>query len=119
MTRFFNHKKSGASRKRSLKRVRKGLARRVQVMNLHCVCTVDTEAQRVLNIAVNPQCHSELNRKISNYLLGFDAQTQGIIVEAIALYWSGEAVTMTCLPAVDLTLLRFYREIDTLLSYAG
>jgi len=116
---YFNNKKHAASRKRGLQRVRKGSVRQIRVMNLHRNVGIDREARRVVDIAVNPRRHPGLNLKISNYLLGFDAQTQGYIAEAIALFVGGHAVTVTCLPAVDGLLRKFYRELDALQSHAG
>lgn len=116
---YFKNKPS-ASKKRGLQRVGNGrAARAVRVLNLYRDCYVDPEAQRVVDIAVDPRRHPGLNQKISNYLLGFDASTQGYLAEAVALFVGGHAVTVTCLPAVDALLRRFYREIDALQSNAG
>jgi hypothetical protein len=89
------------------------------VLNLHRNVGIDREAKRVVDIAVDPRRHPGLNQKIYNYLLGFDASTQGYMAEAVAFFVGGHAVTVTCLPAVDALLRRFYREIDALLSNAG
>ena len=116
---YFTKNKHVASRKRGLQRVRKGAVRQLRVLNLHRNVGIDREAKRVVDIAVDPRRHPGLNQKIYNYLLGFDASTQGYMAEAVALFVGGHAVTVTCLPAVDALLRRFYREIDALLSNAG
>jgi len=112
----FKKKKPAASRKRGLARVDQGLVPQVRVLNLHRSYGIDPWAKRVLDVAVNPERHPELNQKISNYLLGFDAEMQSIMAEAIALYVGGHAISVTCLPAVDAVLRKFYREIDSLQS---
>ena len=119
MRKHYFMNKHVASRKRGLQRVRNGAVRQLRVLNLHRNVGIDREAKRVVDIAVDPRRHPGLNQKISNYLLGFDASTQGYMAEAVALFVGGHAVTVTCLPAVDALLRRFYREIDALLSNAG
>lgn len=119
MKNHFSKNKPGAFKKCGLQRVRKGAVRQLRVLNLHRNVGIDREAKRVVDIAVDPRRHPGLNQKISNYLLGFDASTQGYMAEAIALYVGGHAVTMTCLAAVDALLRKFYREIDALQSNAG
>ena len=116
---YFKNKPS-ASKKRGLQRVGNGrAARAVRVLNLYSGCCVDPEAQRVVDITVNPRRHPGLNQRISNYLLGFNVQMQGYIAECLALYWTGAAISVTCLPSVDFVLRKFYREIDALQSNAG
>lgn len=44
---------------------------------------IDREAKRVADIAVDPRRHPGLNQKISNYLLGFDASTQGYMADFV------------------------------------
>ncbi len=106
-------RRAAASRKRRSSE-KKGAARQLRVMNLHRECSIDPWAQHVLDIAVNPKRHQALNQKISNYLLGFDGETQCVIAEALALHVGGHALTVTCLPGVDALLRKFYREIDGL-----
>lgn len=111
-------KRAAASRKRRSSE-KKGAARQLRVLNLHSGRVVDPWAQHVVDIAVAPKRHPALNQKISNYLLGFDGETQCTIAEALALHVGGHAVTVTCLPAVDALLRKFYREIDDLHSQVG
>ena len=66
-----------------MQRVRNGAVRQLRVLNLHRNVGIDREAKRVVDIAVDPRRHPGLNQKISNYLLGFDASTQGYMADFV------------------------------------
>jgi hypothetical protein len=53
---------------------------------------------------------------VFNALLGFDATAQGYMIEALALYHSGESMTYTDFPHVNAVLRRLYRAVDAALA---
>ena len=64
---------------------------------------------------VNPHKHTTLFYKVCEALEGFDATAQRYMVEALLLYASGEAYTITCIEHVDQLLVNLYGVFDRLL----
>lgn len=93
------------------KRVKR-ISREVRVKNLKTSCDVDIEALSTLMVMANPHKNAHLFYKVCNSLVGFDAHLQNEIVEALALYYTGEAFTITCIEHVDQLLVNLYRVFD-------
>lgn len=98
--------------RRGSKRV-KGISREVRVVNLKRV--IDMDALATLMVIVNPHKHATLFYKVCEALEGFDATAQRYMVEALLLYASGEAYTITCIEHVDQLLINLYGVFDRLL----
>lgn len=90
----------------------KGISREVQVLDLHAACGISKDAIGTLMVMANPHKHANLFYKVCNCLRGFDAHLQGVIVEALALYYTGEAYTITSIEHVNVLLINLYRECD-------
>ena len=105
MKKFYNAAPLGS------KRV-KGISREVRVINLQKDCCIVKGAMETLVIMANPHKFQDLFYKSCNSLLGFDPHVQNVMVEALALYYNGEAFTLTGLQQVDAVLLKLYQEID-------
>lgn len=97
--------------RRGSKRV-KGISREVRVLNLQAAYGICEDAMSTLMVMANPHKHAHLFYKVCNSLRGFDPHMQGVIVEALALYYTGEAYTITLVEHVDELLVNLYREID-------
>lgn len=107
-------RKASALNRRSNRR--KGTARRqFRVIHLHSLCGVDRGALDVLLVVTRGR-RTRLFYKVFNALLGFDATAQGYMIEALALYHSGESVTYTDFPHVNAVLRRLYRAVDAALA---
>ena len=91
--------------RRGSKRV-KGISREVRVVNLKRVIDMD---------ALATHKHTTLFYKVCEALEGFDATAQRYMVEALLLYASGEAYTITCIEHVDQLLVNLYGVFDRLL----
>jgi hypothetical protein len=110
----YNTKKTSALNKRSNRR--KGtVVRQLRVINLHSLCGVAPGPLDVLLIVTRGR-RTRLFYKVYNALLGFDATAQGYLIEAVALYHSGESVTYTDFPHVNAVLRRLYKAIDAALA---
>ena len=99
------------SARRGNKRVR-WISKKVQVINLQKDFSVDQGAMDTLMVMANPYKLQDLFYKACNSLLGFDTHVQNVIVEALALYYNGEAFTLTGFQHVDAVLVRLYQDID-------
>ena len=99
------------SARRGSKRV-KGISREVRVLDLHSAYGISENAISTLMVMANPHKHANLFYKVCNCLRGFDAHLQGVIVEALALYYTGEAYTITSIEHVNELLINLYRECD-------
>ena len=90
----------------------KGISREVRVLDLHVAYGISKDAIGTLMVMANPHKHAHLFYKICNCLRGFDAHMQGVIVEALALYHTGEAYTITSIGHVNELLINLYHECD-------
>lgn len=107
-------KKVFSAARHGSKRV-KGISREVRVLNLQAANGISENALSTLMVMANPHKHAHLFYKVCNNLRGFDPRMQGEIVEALAMYYTGEAYTITCIKHVDDLLVNLYREIDHVL----
>ena len=95
---------------------RKGtVIRQLRVINLQSLCGVNRGVLDVLLIVTRGR-RTRLFYKVYNALLGFDATAQGYLIEAVALYHSGESVTYTDFPHVNAVLRRLYKAVDAALA---
>ena len=97
--------------RRGSKRV-KGISREVRVLDLQAAYGISNDALSTLIVMANPHKNAHLFYKVCNCLRGFDAHLQGVIVEALALYYTGEAYTITSIEHVNELLINLYRECD-------
>ena len=93
----------------------KGISREVRVLDLQRAYGISKDAIGTLMVMANPHKNANLFYKVCNCLRGFDAHLQGVIVEALALYYSGEAHTITSIEHVNKLLISLYCEINELL----
>lgn len=89
--------------------------RQLRVVNLHSLCGVDQGALDVLLIVTRGR-RTRFFYKVYNALLGFDATMQAYMIEAVALFHSGEAVTYTDFPHVNAVLRHLYKAVDAALA---
>lgn len=104
-------KKVFSAARRGSKRV-KGISREVRVLDLHSAYGINKDALSTLMVMANPHKNAHLFYEVCNSLRGFDAHLQGVIVEALALYYTGEAYTITSIEHVNELLINLYRECD-------
>ena len=104
-------KKVFSAARRGSKRV-KGISREVRVLDLHSAYGISNDALSTLMVMANPHKHSHLFYKVCNCLRGFDSHMQNVIVEALAMYYTGEAYTITSIEHVNELLINLYRECD-------
>ena len=104
-------KKVFSATRRGSKRV-KGISREVRVLDLQAAYGISNDALSTLIVMANPHKNAHLFYKVCNCLRGFDAHLQGVIVEALALYYTGEAYTITSIEHVNVLLINLYRECD-------
>ena len=97
--------------RRGSKRVR-WISREVRVLDLQAQFGISENALGTLMVMANPHKHAHVFYIVCNYLRGFDANLQGEIVEALALYYSGKAFTITSIEHVDQLLVSLYSVID-------
>ena len=90
----------------------KGISREVRVLDLHSAYGISKDALSTLMVMANPHKHANLFYKVCNCLRGFDPHMQNVIVEALALYYTGEAYTITSIEHVNELLISLYRECD-------
>ncbi len=57
-----------------------------------------------------------LYNQVYGSFIGFDAKVQSYLMEAVALYYAGEATTYTGLPHVDAILRRLYKTVDKIMA---
>ncbi len=99
---------------RNSKRRKSTVVRRLRVLNLHDICSLDKDAMDLLKIVTNPG--SGLYIQVCNSFIGFDAKVQRYLMEAVALYYAGEAITYTEFPRVNAVLKRLYKIVDKILD---
>ena len=97
--------------RRGSKRVRR-ISREVRVLDLQAQFGISENALGTLMVMANSHKHAHVFYIVCNCLRGFDAYLQGAIVEALALYYSGKAFTITCIEHVDQLLVSLYSVID-------
>lgn len=88
----------------------KEISREVRVVNLKR--DIDMDALATLMVIAYPHKHATLFYKVCEALDGFYATVQRYMVEALLLYASGEAYTITCIKHVDQLLVNLYRVFD-------
>lgn len=101
--------RNGRSNRRS-----RTFVRRLRFLSLQAICSLDKEAVNLLKVVTNPG--SCLYNQVCNSLIGFDARVQRYLMEAVALYYAGEAVTYSGIRHVDAVLDRVYKRIDKILD---
>ena len=99
---------------RGSKRV-KGISREVRVLDLHSAYGINKDALSTLMVMANPHKNAHLFYEVCNSLRGFDPRLQGEIVEALAMYYTGEAYTITSIEHVNKLLVNLYGVFDRLL----
>ena len=104
-------KKVFSAARRGSKRV-KGISREVRVLDLHSAYGISNDALSTLMVMANPHKNAHLFYKVCNSLRGFDSHMQNVIVEALAMYYTGEAYTITSIEHVNELLINLYRECD-------
>ena len=104
-------KKVFCAARRGSKRV-KGISREVRVLDLQAAYGISKDALSTLMVMANPHKHAHLFYKVCNSLRGFDSHMQNVIVEALAMYYTGEAYTITSIKHVNELLINLYRECD-------
>ena len=107
-------KKVFSAARRGSKRV-KGISREVRVLDLQAAYGISNDALSTLMVMANPHKHAHLFYMVCNCLRGFDPRMQGEIVEALAMFYTGEAFTITCIEHVDELLVNLYGVFDRLL----
>ena len=101
---------SGAAHRGS-KRVRR-ISREVRVLDLQALFGISENVLGTLMVMANPHKHAHVFYIVCNCLRGFDAHLQGEIVDALVLYYTGKAFTITLIEHVDELLLCLYNIID-------
>ncbi len=99
------------SARRGSKRMQ-GISREVRVLDLQAAYGISENALTTLLVMANPHKNAHLFYKVCNYLRGFDPHLQGEFVDALGLYYAGEAHIITCIEHVDELLVNLYKEID-------
>ena len=94
----------------------KGISREVRVLDLQAAYGISENALSTLMVMANPHKNTHLFYEVCNSLRGFDPRLQGEIVEALALYYTGEAYTITSIEHIDELLINLYRDINELLA---
>lgn len=104
-------KKVICAARRGSKRV-KGISREVRVLDLHSAYGISKDALSTLMVMASPHKHAHFFYIVCNSLRGFDPHMQNVIVEALAMYYSGEAYTITSIEHINELLINLYRECD-------
>lgn len=104
-------KKVFSAARRGSKRV-KGISREVRVLDLHSAYGISNDAISTLMVMANPHKNAHLFYKVCNSLRGFDSHMQNVIVEALAMYYIGEAYTITSIEHINELLVNLYKGID-------
>ena len=107
-------KKVFSAARRGSKRV-KGISREVRVLDLQAAYGISNDALSTLMVMANPHKNAHLFYMVCNCLRGFDPRMQGEIVEALAMFYTGEAFTITCIEHVYELLVNLYGVFDRLL----
>ena len=103
-------KKVFCATRRGSKRV-KGISREVRVLDLQAAYGISNDALSTLMVMANPHKHAHLFYMVCNCLRGFDPHMQNVIVEALAMYYTGEAYTITSIEHVNELLVNLYKGI--------
>ncbi len=90
----------------------KWISREVRVIDLQTEFGIDSDALNTVMVLSSPHRHPYLFYKVCDCLRGFNAHMQNQIVEALALYNTGEAYVLTCIEHVDLLLVNLYHIVD-------
>ena len=104
-------KKVFSAARRGSKRV-KGISREVRVLDLQAAYGISKDAISTLMVMANPHKNARQFYMVCNCLRGFDPRLQGEIVEALAMYYTGEAYTITSIEHINELLVNLYREFD-------
>ena len=104
-------KKSFKSAHRGSKR-KKGISREVRVLDLQAAYGISEDALTTLLVMANPHKNAHLFYEVCNSLRGFEPRLQGEIVEALAMYYTGEAFTITSIEHINELLVNLYHQID-------
>ena len=107
-------KKVFSAARHGSKRV-KGISREVRVLDLQAAYGISENALSTLMVMANPHKNADLFYEVCNSLRGLDPQMQGEVVDALGLFYAGEAYTITCIEHIDELLVNLYKEIDRLL----
>ena len=90
----------------------KGISREVRVLDLHSAYGINKNALSTLMVMANPHKNAHLFYEVCNDLRGFDPHMQNVIVEALAMYYTGETYTITSIEHVNELLVNLYRFLD-------
>jgi hypothetical protein len=101
--------------RRGGKRV-KGISREVRVLDLHSAYGINKDALSTLMVMANLHKNAHLFYEVCNSLRGFDPHMQNVIVEALAMYYTGEAYTITSIEHVNELLVNLYKEIERVIE---
>ena len=107
-------KKVFSAARHGSKRV-KGTSREVRVLDLQAAYGISENALSTLMVMANPHKNAHLFYMVCNSLRGLDPRLQGEVVDALGLFYAGEAYTITCIEQIDELLVNLYKEIDRLL----
>lgn len=94
----------------------KGISREVRVIDLQTEFGIDPIALNSVMVLASPHRHPYLFYKVCDCLRGYDAHMQNQIVEALAMYYTGEAYVLTCIEHVDRLLVNLYHIFDRYVS---
>ena len=107
-------KKVFSAARHGSKRV-KGISREVRVLDLQAAYGISEDALSTLMVMANPHKNAHQFYMVCNSLRGFDPHMQNVIVEALAMYFTGEAYTITSIEHINELLVNLYHQIDRLL----
>ena len=96
------------------KRVKR-ISREIRVLDLQATYGISNDALSTLMVMANPHKNAHLFYKVCNSLRGFDPHMQNVIVEALAMYYTGEAFTITSIEHINELLVNLYKGFDRLL----
>ena len=99
---------------RGNKRVKR-ISREIRVLDLQATYGISNDALSTLMVMANPHKNAHLFYKVCNSLRGFDPHMQNVIVEALAMYYTGEAFTITSIEHINELLVNLYKGFDRLL----
>jgi hypothetical protein len=100
--------------RRGSKRVKR-ISREIRVLDLQATYGISDDALSTLMVMANPHKNAHLFYKVCNSLRGFDPHMQNVIVEALAMYYTGEAFTITSIEHINELLVNLYKGFDRLL----
>ena len=100
--------------RRGSKRVKR-ISREIRVLDLQATYGISNDALSTLMVMANPHKNAHIFYKVCNSLRGFDPHMQNVIVEALAMYYTGEAFTITSIEHINELLVNLYKGFDRLL----